>query len=127
MSDLIAKQPELAKGVDQALELLNFLTADGGAEKLAKGMKAMSSLADCPRDPNGPLLQTLDQLPALIAAISQQSLAAVPGARDAGRPGAGVRRRPGRRRGGAGGQSLADLQATLVADPHARPSSSRRW
>ena len=77
LSDLIDKQPELAKGVDQALELLNFMTADGGAENLAKGVRSMANLAGVLADPNGPLLQTLDQLPGLTSDL-RQSVAAVP-------------------------------------------------
>ena len=114
LSDLIEKQPELAKGVDQTLELLNFLTADGGAEQLAKGMKAMSSLADRLADPNGPLLQTMNRLP-VIAGDVQRSLAAVPAmverANEAMATVDGL----------VGGdqapvvKALADLQATLVS------------
>jgi paraquat-inducible protein B len=77
LSDLVAKQPELARGVDQVLELLNYLTADNGAEILAKGVKSMASLATGLSDPTGPMLVSLGQLPALMGDV-RQSIAAVP-------------------------------------------------
>ena len=78
ISDLIANQPKISRGLNQVLELLNFMTADGGAEKLAQGAQSLSSLATVLADPNGPLQQTLDQLPGLTSDL-RQSVAAVPG------------------------------------------------
>ena len=79
ISDLIANQPKLSKGINQVLELLNFMTADGGAEKLAQGAQlAGPAWPTVLADPNGPLRQTLDQLPGLTSDL-RQSVAAVPG------------------------------------------------
>ncbi len=78
ISDLIANQPKLSKGLNQVLELLNFMTADGGAEKLAQGAQSLSRLATALADPEGPLRQTLDQLPGLTGDL-RQSVAALPG------------------------------------------------
>ena len=115
LSDLIANQPKLAKGLDQMLELLNFMTAGRRrAEARARGDGALDAWLDGWPTQKGPLLQTLDQLPALMPATrsdrrgrarlvepADQTLASVDGLV-----------------GGAGrarGKSLADLQATLVA------------
>ena len=46
LTDLIADRPKLAKGLDQMLELLNFMAADGGAQNMAKGVRSMAQLAD---------------------------------------------------------------------------------
>ena len=97
LSDLIANQPKLSRGVDQVLELLNFMTADGGAENMAKGRSRWPSWPRSLADPKGPLRQTLDQLPALTGDL-RQSVAAVPGLVHQCRSGVGFGRRPGRRR-----------------------------
>ena len=78
LSDLIADRPKLFKGIDQLLELLNFMTADGGAQDMAKGARSMAQLADLLADPKGPVLETIGQLPALMADV-RATTAAVPG------------------------------------------------
>ena len=45
------------------------MTADGGAQNLAKGVRSMAQLADLLADPKGPVLETIDQLPALMAEV----------------------------------------------------------
>lgn len=78
LGDLIANRPNLARGVDQLLELLNFLTADGGAQELAQGLRSTARLADTLASPDGPLLQSLSQVPGLMAQL-QEATAALPG------------------------------------------------
>jgi paraquat-inducible protein B len=56
LSDLLADQPKLFKGLDQMLELLNTMTADGGAQDMAKGVRSMAQLADLLADPKGPVV-----------------------------------------------------------------------
>ena len=77
LSDLIANRPNLAKGIDQLLELVNYMTADGGAEHLAQGLHALSHLARQLGDESGPLLQTLNQMPQLTADL-RTTAAALP-------------------------------------------------
>jgi paraquat-inducible protein B len=114
LSDLIAKQPELSKGVNQMLELLNFLTADGGAENLAQGVRSMANLATVLADPNGPLLQTLDQMPTLTSDL-RDSIAAVPGlVRQANNALTSVDGLVGGAESPAA-RTLTELEATLVA------------
>ncbi len=106
------------------LELLNFMTADGGAENLAEGRAVdgparRRSLAD----PDGPLLRTLDQLPGLTGEL-RQSLAAGAGA---GRPEAD--QALASVDGLVGGakspvaQTLAELRGDPGRHPQAQPSS----
>jgi paraquat-inducible protein B len=114
LSDLLADRPNLFKGIDQMLELLNTLTADGGAQDMVKGARSMAQLADLLADPKGPVVETIGQLPALMADV-RATTAAVPGlVHQADLAMASV--------GGLVGgpeapvmKTLADLQATLVA------------
>ena len=115
LSDLVANRPKLAKGLDEMLELLNAMTADGGAETLAQGLKSMAGLVSSLSEPNGPLLQTLDQLPAVMADL-RQSIAAVPDlVQHAQRELAAIEGLVGSGNDAAITKSLTDLQATLVA------------
>ena len=119
LSDLLADRPKLFKGIDQMLELLNTMTADGGAQDMAKGVRSMAQLADLLADPKGPVVETIGQLPALMAEV-RATTAAVPGlVHQADLAMASV--------GGLVGgpeapvmKTLADLQATLVATREAR-------
>ena len=104
MSDLLADRPKLFKGLDQMLELLNTMTADGGAQDMAKGMRSMAQLAELLADPKGPLVETIDQLPALMAELRATTAATFPGPGAAGRSGDGFGGRLGRWARGAGSE-----------------------
>jgi paraquat-inducible protein B len=111
---LITNRPKLERGLDQTLELLASMTANGGAANLARGMQAMATLAERLGDPEGPLLQALAQLPRIASEV-ERSLAAIPVL--AQRAEAALATVDGLI-GGADApavKALADLQATLVA------------
>ncbi len=69
LMDLIADRPKLARGLDQMLELLNAMVADGGAQQLAVTMRSVAELSQRLADPKGPLFETLEDLPSLIREI----------------------------------------------------------
>ena len=140
LSDLIANRPKLLKGIDQMLELLNSMTADGGAQDMAKGVRSMAQLADLLADPKGPVVETLGQLPALMARGSShdrrgarvgaagqiwrwlRSSGLVGGARGAGDEDP---RRPAGDTGGSPASSAEQL-TTILAQTGPRSSASRR-
>lgn len=78
LSNLLADRPKLEQGLDQMLELLNIMVAGGGAEQITRTAAAATQLLEKLADPQGPLFQTLDGLPPLMADAGRAAAAAPP-------------------------------------------------
>lgn len=114
LTNLLADRPKLELGLSQALELLNAMVANGGAEQLATTMRSAAALSQKLADPAGPLFRTLDGLPPLLDEINRATAGVPPLLDQAGKVMASAN-------GLVAGdeapavKTLADLQATLVS------------
>ena len=126
LTNLLADRPKIEKGLDQMLELLNIMVAGGGAEQITRAMAAATQLLEKMSDPQGPLFETLDRLPPLIADLDQTAEDVAPG------PGAG-RSDPGcRQRNWPSGQKRPSHDPRRPAGEPRRSAPSwatscRRW
>ena len=117
LSDLVANRPKLAKGIDQMLELLNYHDRRRRCREPGQGRAARwPSWPIVLADPKGPLLETLGQLPALMARCSSHRSPPCPALVQQARSRRWLRSTAWSAAPDAPvAKTLADLQATLVA------------